>query len=115
MENKTAYKIAYIISNYLDKNPRYLSGTFSRIPIYLSIVENYSVEDIREAFNFLDKYGILRSSVRESKGFVVIYSVHKYKLKMFLDVFWGECDYATKVECKNILRGNTIELLGGVS
>lgn len=115
MENTDIYKIAYIISSYLENNPRYLSGTFSRIPIYNNLLDNYEVEDIRKSFEFLDRYGILRSSVRESDGFIIIYNAHKYKLKMFIDVFWGECGYNTKQECKNILHSKNNTILGGVS
>lgn len=114
MKKEKTYEIAYIISKYVYNNIQYLSGTFSRMPIYKSILENYSCEEIRKAFEFLDSYGILRSSVRESDGFIIIYGYHKYKMKMFIDLFWGECEYSTKKDCKKILSYSEYELIGGV-
>ena len=114
MKKEKTYEIAYIISKYVYENIQYLSGTFSRMPIYKSILENYSCEEIRQAFEFLDTYGILRSSVRESNGFIVVYGYHKYKMQMFIDLFWGECDYTTKKNCKKILSLSEYELVGGV-
>lgn len=104
MRSKDSYESAYIICKFLTENIQYLSGTFRRTPIFKRMTLNYSESDLKGAFEFLNELGILKSSINESKGLLVIYGRNSMRMEMFMEMYWKESSYESKKKCRKILE-----------
>lgn len=88
--SENCFLISYILLDYFKKNPKYLCGTFSRIPISSKLLRDFGAEDLIVALEFLYDYRILSSSVREHTSVLFIYNIDFEKTNMFIDIFWNE-------------------------
>lgn len=103
MRNPEVYEASFILCKYISENVRYSAGTFSRLPIYNNMLKEYEIRDLRSAFEFLSDLGILKSSVYESNGFIIMYGFDSARLNLYTELFWQEASYNSKRKCKSIL------------
>lgn len=104
MKNENIYVLSYILVKYFNENRYELGGTFDRLPICPLLLEHYSQQDIKQAFEFLKDSDMVQSSIYEPTQQLLIFSINIPQCEFFNQFMWKEFDYQNKLICRNILK-----------